>query len=375
MGSTTDRLVNVYTTSSSRQPYYAIGNLLEHANIQSAVELKFIGYQKLDQIQTTQCVEILTTGILAATQCHLPPHCGQVEYFKSTSTWTTETGVCIGMGSSPIVVTRGSTVYSKNLYKIYEPQLAPVTFESNRKNIRHKRKHVVNHHIRKYGPRDFSYRGLSPDDVVMFVLNLENSDKYYLYAASIYSSFALYFPNMTIIKPWIQVVDNRLCIPTIPQSHLSVVLGPMTYDEAIYNSIFTPVWLPGMTKTTLRFVTDYDSYMNGSGYVVANDDQFELRCDPAKATLTLLPVSLTTVLNTIGQAVLVVIVTIMSSLLDAIWYLVRLLNYAINIYLCTLFIIINVYKFRMSLFDSALTSLATTVVVQYLHGHYNHGYS
>lgn len=374
MGSTTDRLVNIYTSPTSALPYYAIGNLLENANIQSSIRLTHVGYQKLNQIETTQCVEILTTGILAATQCHLPPHCGQVEYFKNSSTWTTETGICIGMGSSPIIINKGRTVYSKNLYKLYQPELGPTTFTGKHK--RHRRhKHTVKHYNREYGPRHWDYRGLSPDDVIMFVLNLENSDQYYLYSSSLLTSFALYHQNMTIMKPWVQVVDYRLCIPTIPQSHLPVVLGPMTYDQAIYNSIFTPVWLPGMTKTTLRFITDYDSYMNGSGYIVANNDQFEVRCDPAKATMTLLPVSLTTVLNTIGQAVLVVITTIVTSLLDAVWYVVRLLNYAVNVYLSALFVIINVYKYRMSLFDSIVTSIAVTVVVQYLHGHYNHGYS
>lgn len=58
-----------------------------------------------DPIDTTQCIQIIVTGTIAAVTCNLPAHCGSVVYNKVSSTWWgTETGVCVGMGQKPMAI-------------------------------------------------------------------------------------------------------------------------------------------------------------------------------------------------------------------------------------------------------------------------------
>lgn len=369
MGASANSLVTIHRTPQSSAPQYAIGNLLYIAQIQSGIELHLIGYQTLEQIETTQCVEILTSGALSQISCHLPPHCGRVEYVKNSSTWFTEIGICIGVGQTPIQVKEDDVTYVKNMYKVYHPILKPTTIK-----WRHLTR-KVGKYPRKHMPRsDYQFRGLHIEDIVMFVLNKENSDDWYIYSAYLHSSFAMYTQKLIIEKPQFNSVDSKVCITTLTQSRIPIILGPMSKKEAIYNSMFTSVFLPGMKTTKLRFVVDHDTFMNGSGYVAFNDDDFVVNCNPSKATMTLLPVTLTSVLNTVGHSVLIITTTILYSLLDAVQYVVRLVSFAVNLYIALIFVCINVYKYRMSLFDSIITSLAMTLVVQYLHGHCNYRY-
>lgn len=364
MGTTTHRSVNIRVIEKHRGPYYSIGSILKHAEVHQTITLRHIGYQTLEQLSSTQCAEVLTTGVLAQQSCNLPPHCGRVEYFKNTSTWFSEVGICVGLGPVPIVITIGSTSYTNNLYNVYAAQLTSAAIRD-----------VLAHDKVKYMPHHKLDNNLNIVDLQMALLNKQNSDEWFIYAQELSLSYPLYSLNLLPQKPYTHAIDSRICIPTIQYSTVPIILGPMTKDEAIYNSMFTLLYLPGITPTTLQFITDYDSYMNGEGFVVSNNNKFTLACDPAKMTMTLLPITITSVLNTIGHALLILLTTILSALIDAIKYILRLIGHAANLYVTIILVIINIYKFRMSLFDSLATSIVIAIVVQYLHGHYNYGYN
>lgn len=364
VGASTDRTVTIFANRQPTLLQYPIGNLFEIANLNTEITLTHIGYQTLNQIQTTQCVQVLTTGTLGQQSCNLPQYCGRVEYFKNSSTWFTEVGLCIGLGPTPIIIDINGHKYTKNLYNVYQPSFPQHRF----RHLTYIKELEINGQVTKY-------RQLTMEDVSMLLLNLENTDDWYIYSNSLIWSFPMYNTNIRPLKPYTQSVDSKICIPTISENLVPIILGPMSKETALYNSMFTQYVLPGMTPTTKRFIVDYDSIMDGKGKIVRNNGQFILTCDPAKETMSLLPISLTTILNTIGQAVTIVITTIFSALLGAVYYAAKIINNTVNIYLATLIIIINVYKYKLSLFDSVLSSIFITIVLQQLHGHYNVSYN
>lgn len=57
-------------------------------------------------INLKQCIQVTITGALTQATCELPIYCGEIRYFKvNSSWWGTETGVCVGFGEAPMVVT------------------------------------------------------------------------------------------------------------------------------------------------------------------------------------------------------------------------------------------------------------------------------
>nr|UDL14005.1 MAG: hypothetical protein [Xiangshan tombus-like virus] len=62
-------------------------------------------------IDTTQCIQVVTTGALSNTKCTLPTYCGSIVYSTIQSTWWGKrVGVCIGMGQKPITLRTGTKV-------------------------------------------------------------------------------------------------------------------------------------------------------------------------------------------------------------------------------------------------------------------------
>lgn len=334
--------------------YTKLGVFLDH-KIFSATLVTNNTYTVIDQFNSKQCIQVLTTGTISTVSCSLPPYCGIHSYTKISSTWYgKEIGVCVGAGVFPEFYANSdfNVKIAKNMYKVYHVQLTPIrTFNFVKKS-------------------KMSVTGIKShfDAINMDVLVHPITGQYFVRSSLIRSSFPQFDLDGNLLQPEYVDSENGLkCIPRINSIKIPIMLGPFDRLEAINNGIFyhcrpaiDPDCYPGSV------ILDYAGILvNGRIQMLTTD--VDVRCDPGYSTLSVLPGgAFSAILHVMGQAVTIFVQT----LLDLLWYPITFLYdqtvHFINLPTLILVSLYSVYKYQLRLLDSAIIGLVGAVVVELL---------
>lgn len=331
-------------------------------SVYDIIAINKYAYQNLDQFNTKQCVEVLTTGPITTVNCHLPAHCGSVEYTKTTSSWFSEVGVCIGMGEVPIIFhSQNKQVIAKNHYEVYYPTLEA------KGNKQHLNRHFKHRHHLTLPNKQINAKAITPTQITMILLHNPVNNNWFIYSMELMWSFPLYNDVYAAVHPRFKTLQTKVCIPTITNNNIPIFMGPYNRTEALRKSILLQ---SHNGATDLRMILDYDNYIDGHGVVRQNNNKYQVVCNPTIMTSSLIPISISSVISTVGHCVLVVASTLWILIYEALMYICSLLTQIINPVVLFMSIIINVYKYKLSLIDSVvisiIISLVTTIVKESL---------
>jgi hypothetical protein len=285
------------------------------------------------RIDTTQCIEVLTTGILASVQCNLPPHCGNVLYEKQSSNWfRTEVGVCIGMGFKPMS-------YRFEGKAFIPPQWRMITHMMITGNVTQKTDITmvvlwdpINHYtvVPKYTINEYPILDLRTFDFVMPIMREIQGKKCVDYTH--YTDCPLELVN---VDPWLYAVFQ----PTNHHNHNVDALQDTLFEQQT-------CWL----RSTLQ--VSRSKYQN-------------IRCEATRATSNMLPTVISSIPKTIGNVVLVVLRVIAETITNSVYELLHILSYVIDLPTFCLGFIYLVYKHR-AVVDSAIISFIISLIIAHI---------
>lgn len=282
-----------------------------------------------ENYNTDQCIQIITTGVLAAVQCDLPVYCGTPVYSKIRTKFTlSEVGVCVGIGLTTILGNEEFGMVKDRLLTIYSVQT-------------------------KFSRVNYFMNVICDDD----------RDTCWLIHKSYMRHFPVFFNNVLKISDDDFISDNaEICLPTIKSSIYPIMRGPMSKKQAKGESIY---WFAYM-----GYHINYGICIGGDRCIGPDDGAEDksptnviFECNPALQVTRNFP-SLSSIAGHVSRSIVVIMRTIYDYLLTII---IRILQYTathldwVNIsiiyYITTRYTVIE-YKQRLAI------ALITTYCLQ-----------
>lgn len=286
-----------------------------------------------EPINTNQCIEVLTTGLLAATSCNLPIHCGTEFYSPKTSTWWgTKVGLCIGMGLKPQVIDLKKQLLMQPGWLIgYQPVFDCPTIPIYHSNL---------------------------------ILHDLINDSYYVispYFAKLHPIYSI--TNRSFIEPTTIQQDGDYCIPYIQSTVQPYKLGPFNLIQALQHSFLVQEDAGPVRITSNQQLTQTAVFYAKTQTVVETLQNSQIQCDPPLTTTNYLPATISSIPKTIANTAITLFETVFHYLQIAFDRIARYLAKILDPFIFIINFYFWYYKQRRSFTDGIISTLVFTLII------------